>query len=295
MPDQSLANVLADLLAEVPRDNRPGEVQVLLHRPVVQVRHVDTLPPVGSSALAALVDHQASTFFRKNGHPLVTSASWLPAVRDAPRRAVMAAVEVELAEAIVEGAARAGFEVGRCRVAELPGGDALDLLPQPARDQLRRRRRRSLGRMAGITVLAWVVVLAAWTIRFGLEVHRTRSDLIRLDGARQALLAGQAVRHRAEAMLFALDAADPARRRLQDQLLAVASALPDSAYLSSLTVDTSGGGLLTGGAYRATDVVAALERAHAAPNPRLDGAITPDPLTSARWERFTILLGGERP
>jgi hypothetical protein len=100
------------------------------------------------------------------------------------------------------------------------------------------------------------------------------------------------VRHRAEALLTTLDAANTARHRLQDQLLAVASALPDSAYLSSVSIDTLGRGLMTGGAHRATEVVAALERAHAAPNPRLEGAVTPDPMSRSRWERFTILLDG---
>jgi hypothetical protein len=204
----------------------------------------------------------------------------------------MAAIEVELGEAIVEGAAQAGFVVDRCTVADLPGAESLDLLPAAGQYSRRARRRQSLGRLALVVGLVWGLAIGTWTMRVGLEVYRTRSELIRLDGARRALLGGQAVRHRAEALLTTLDAANTARHRLQDQLLAVASALPDSAYLSSVSIDTLGRGLMTGGAHRATEVVAALERAHAAPNPRLEGAVTPDPMSRSRWERFTILLDG---
>jgi len=293
--DVPLADALQALLADAPPHTRRVETQVLLHRPLAQVRHLEGLPPVRGRALAALVDHQASTFFRKNGHPLVTSAGVLAATGDQPRRTVMAAIDVDLADALVEGMARAGLAIDQCTIADLPGAESLDLLPPAARQDRDRRRWRSLTRVVSLAALAWAMALGSWAVREAVEVHRTRSELVHLAGARKALLAGQAVRHRAEALLTTLDEAGAGRHRLQDQLLAVAAALPDSSYLVTLALDTLGRGLLTGGAHRATEVVATLERTHAAPNPRLEGAVTPDPLNAARWERFTILTGEGRP
>ncbi len=294
-PEVSLPDAICALLAEAPRPTGTIETQVLLHRPMAQIRHLEGLPPVRGKVLAAMVEHQASTFFRKNGHPLVTSAGILPARGDQPQRTLMAAIDVDLADALVEGIGRAGLTIDGCTVADLPGAEALDLLPLAARQTRDRRRLRSLSQAAFVAALAWAMAIGSWAVREGAAVHRTRSELTRLAGARKALLTGQAVRHQAEELLISLDEANAGRHRLQDQFLAVASALPDSAYLTTLTLDTLGRGLLTGGAHRATEVVSALERSHAAPNPRLDGAVAPDPFNGARWERFTILTGEGRP
>src|SRR2546422_2086538 len=42
-----------------------------------QMRTLTDLPPVKPRALRALVAHQASRFFRCNGHALVTDATWI--------------------------------------------------------------------------------------------------------------------------------------------------------------------------------------------------------------------------
>jgi hypothetical protein len=288
--ESPLASVVASLLEGVPNAAGSPLLTILVERPLAQVRRLGTLPPVRRDHLAALVQQQASTFFRKNGHPLVTDATWLAASNGGPREALLAAVDLELADALRAGAAEAGVEVARLTVAAEPAAMALDLAPLGARATRRQAQRRSLTRLAAGVAMLWCLAGSLWAARLGLELHRTRIELARLGPARQALLAGQKVRHRAEEMLLTLDAAEAARPRLEERLLAIAAALPDSAYLSGLSMDTLATGLLTGAARRATEVVAALDHAHAGPAPRLEGAVTPD-LGGHHWERFTIRLG----
>ncbi len=100
-----LADAIARLAAEAPE--RCWRVAVRLERPPVQVRTLGDLPPVKSRELRALVAHQAGRFFRRNGHPLVTDATWLG---EGPGRvAKVAAVEEPLVEAIAAGARAAGL------------------------------------------------------------------------------------------------------------------------------------------------------------------------------------------
>lgn len=285
-----VSRAVAALLAARPKAPGSPALTIEVERPLAQLRRLDNLPPVRREHLATLVQQQASTFFRKNGHPLVTDAAWLPASNGGPREALLAALDLELAEALLVGAAEAGVEVDRLTVAMEPSAPALDLAPPGARVTRQAAERRSLNRLTTIVAILWCLTGALWAARLGFELHRTRLELARLAPARQALLTGQAVRHRAESMLLTLDAAQVTRPRLEERLLAIAAAFPDSAYLSGLSLDTLAAGLLTGSARRATDVVAALDRAHAGPSPRLEGAVTPDP-SGHHWEHFTIRLG----
>ena len=288
--ETAVAPAIAALLAARPKAPGSPTLTIEVERPLAQLRRLGTLPPVRREHLATLVQQQASTFFRKNGHPLVTDAAWLPTSNGAPREALLAALDLELAEALLAGAAEAGVEVDRLTVATESSVPALDLAPPGARAIRRAAERRSLHRLATIVAILWCLAGALWATRLGFELHRTRLELARLAPARQALLTGRTVRHRAEAMLLTLDAAEAARPRLVERLLAIAATLPDSSYLTGLSLDTLATGLLTGAARRATDVMASLDHAHAGPAPRLEGAVTPDP-GGHHWEHFTIRLG----
>src|SRR2546429_4396774 len=100
-----LADAVARLAAEPPRACR--RLVVSLDRPPVQLRTLSELPPVKPRHLAALVAQQAGRFFRKNGQPLVTDATWVG--KGATRVADAAAVEEPLVEAIAAGARAAGL------------------------------------------------------------------------------------------------------------------------------------------------------------------------------------------
>ena len=71
----ALADVIARLAAEAPPACR--RLLVALERPPLQLRTLTQLPPLKSRHLAALVAQRAGWFFRKNGHPLVTDATWV--------------------------------------------------------------------------------------------------------------------------------------------------------------------------------------------------------------------------
>jgi hypothetical protein len=288
--EETLATAVAALLSEAPAGRRSRRLTIRVERPLAQFRRLNTLPPVRREFLAALVEQQASTFFRKNGHPLVTDATWLPRSGGEPREALLAAVELDLVDALISAAAEAGLDVAQVTVAAEPAALNLDLVPRSARAARRAASAKSLLRLTGAVLLLWCLVGGLWAARTGIEIRRIRRELVHLAPARQALLAGQTVRHRAESMLLTLDAENAARTRLEERLIAIGASLPDSAFLTGLSLDTLATGLLTGAARRATDVVAALERAHAGQAPRLDGAVTPDP-SGGHWERFTIRLG----
>ena len=52
-----------------------------------------------------------------------------------------------------------------------------------------------------------------------------------------------------------------------------------------------GSGILVGGARRATDVVARLDRLGTLAGVRLGGPVVREPIAGREWERFTILFG----
>lgn len=288
--EETLTKAVAALLAEAPAGRRPPRLTIRVERPLVQLRRLNTLPPVRREFLATLVEQQASTFFRKNGQPLVTDATWLPRNGSEPREALLAAVELDLVESLISAAAEAGLDIAQLTVAAEPAAFNMDLVPHSTRTARRTASAKSLLRLTGAVLLLWCLVGGLWAARIGIELRRTRRELAHLTPARQALLAGQKVRYRAESMLLTLDAENAGRTRLEERLITIGTSLPDSAFLTGLSLDTLAMGLLTGAARRATDVVAALERAHAGPTPRLDGAVTPDP-SGGHWERFTIRLG----
>jgi len=205
--------------------------------------------------------------------------------------ALLAAIDLELVESLAAAADRAGVELERITVADLPEARGFDLRSPNAKAEQVRRTRRSLSRLSWTVAALWILVAIAWVTRIGVEALHLRHELDRVAGARAVLLKGQAVRHRAEDMIATLKSGTSPRHTLQDRAQAILQALPDSAYLSAISLDTLGNGLLTGGARQANDVVAAIDHAHVAVNPRLEGSTSPDPLGGTGWERFAIRLG----
>ncbi len=90
---------------------RPANPDLILEvgAPHLQRRTLAELPAVNQRALNALIAHSRSRYFRQNGHPLVSAATWEGPRGAAPRQAIAFAMEETLAESLVEGAAaRAG-------------------------------------------------------------------------------------------------------------------------------------------------------------------------------------------
>jgi len=280
-----LANTIARLASEAPPHRRWLTVE--LDRPPVQVRALTGLPPVKPPALRALVAHQAARFFRRNGQPLVTDATWV--VNRTVRVARAVAVEEPLLEAIAAGARGAGLVLE----AVVPAGESASLTLLPTSERARRERaaRRRLRRLTVTTAVTWMLMVALLITRMAWERRTVDQELARL---RQPLSVVLAARHElrdAEATVNAVTAAERLRGRSMAVLVAITRALPDSAVLTSLTWSADGTGVLSGSARRAADVVASLDRAAAVLAPRLEGPVVQETFGGRAWERFTIAFG----
>jgi hypothetical protein len=283
-----LADAIARLAAEPPRACR--RVVVALERPPVQVRTLTDLPPVKPRHLGALVAQQAGRFFRKNGQPLVTDAAWLG--KGAARVAHAAAVEESLVEAIAGGARAAGLWLETIS----PADDAamLSLLPRAELESRERAARTRTRRLAIVTGGVWLAAGALLGGRLAWERRAVERELAALAKPLTAVLDARRELRDAEATLNAIKAAERERGQGLGMLAAVTGALPDSSVLTSLawTVDRRSG-VLVGGARRATDVVARLDRLGTLAGVRLGGPVVREQIGGREWERFSILFGGD--
>ncbi len=238
-----------------------------------------------------MVAHQAGRFFRKNGTPLVTAAVWVKSGTEQVVHA--AAVEEPVVEAIVAGARAAGLAVLSIAPAERDHG--LLLLPTSER-AARARAERSLLRRLGIANAGvWTLVAGLFGGRLLWEGRSVERQLQALQAPLAAVLAARRELRDAGATLGALAQADRDRAKSVAMLDAVTAALPDSAVLTSLAWHADGSGFVTGAARRAALVLARLERAHALPVPRFEGAIVRETVAGREWERFTIVFGARSP
>ncbi len=277
-------------LAAAPAE-RCRRLRVTLERPPAQTRTLTDLPPVRDHELASLVANQAGRFFRRNGAPLVTDATWV--TNGTGRVTHAAAVEEPLVLAIVAGAAEAGLAVESISAAGV--SPQLQLLPTAVRTVRARARRRTVVRLAIAACAAWLVA----GVLFGVRLMIARRDVeAQLAAATAPLAAMRDVRREmrtAEAMVLGLAEARRSRGEALATLARVNSAMPDSAVLTSYTWRSDGSGVIAGAGRRAADVLAGVERIHAAPNPRLEGAIVREALGGHEWERFTIIFGARNP
>lgn len=286
-----LAEVVARLAAAP--SERCKRLMVLLERPPAQTRMLKDLPPVRDRELASLVANQAGRFFRRNGGgaPLVTDAAWVANGKGRVTHA--AAVDEPLVAAIVAGAAEAGLVVERIT----PAGTVADLqlFPTAERAVRERARRRALVRIGLAALGMWIVAGGLYAARLVFERRAVDTELA---AAAAPLAALQDVRREmrtAEVMVQALAEARQARGQALATLARVNAALPDSAVLTAYTWRADGSGVVAGAGRRAADALAAFDRTHALPNPRIEGAIVRETLAGHDWERFTIMFGRPTP
>jgi hypothetical protein len=139
--------------------------------------------------------------------------------------------------------------------------------------------------------LLWLLVGAIAVIRLRVESRRVTAELARLQTPRQALLAARQTMDSARAMLTALDEASAARGQVAGRLAAIAKALPDSAFLTAITLDRGGPGVLAGRARQAPLVAAALGAAPGVGSLQLEAVTVRDTVAGLGWERFSFRLG----
>ena len=284
-----LADAIARLAAEAPRNGKRVRMTVALEPPLVQLRNLADLPPVKPADLVTLVAAQANRFFRKNGAPLVTDAVWAGA-KDA-RVVQAAAAEEPWLEAIAAGARAAGIAL--TGIAPV-GAPDLSLLPGGVKAERRRAERAIVRRWAVGAAALWALLGVLYVLRIGIGLQATSRELARL--ARPAATVSAARRELRDAglLIATLNDASGGRASIAARLARISAALPDSAFLTSLTLDADGSGVMTGLARRAADVVARLQARGAVVGARLDGPVLRETSAGKDWERFTILFGRER-
>jgi hypothetical protein len=283
-----LAAAIAEL-AEEPGIRRAGtRVEVTLEPPLVQVRRLGGIPPVGSAALSALIANQAGRYFRKNGKPLVTDGVWAEAKRRDRRTVVAAAVEEPWLDAIAAGVRESSLELGSIRLADGPRG--LELVSAADRSVRKARARVSVRRLAAAAAAAWTFAGAYAVGGLVLERNRIERDIATLTEPAAAALDARRAVDRARRTIDAVRGTEGSRGTATLRLGQVVSALPRDTWLTSIQWDSAGAGLITGSAKRAADVVAGLERAGVVA-PRLEGAAVRESSADGARERFTVRFG----
>lgn len=287
----ALRQAIAQLIAEPTLPKRPTRLTIELGSPLLQVRMLQGLPPVGAAALRSLVATQAGRYFRRNGTPLVTAAAWPD--RDARRKGLARAVAVEepWVEAALAGADDAGVPVAAIRPGGDPAAARLELVSTAERHRRRRHEQVTIRRLAVAVAVLWVSLAVAAAIRFERERREIEREIVRLEPTAQALAEARRAVGNAAAMVDALESTDRTRGALLVRLGQMAAALPDSAYLTTLTLTVSGGGTMTGAARRAGPAIAGLEREDAVASPRLGGPVVRELVDGRAWERFSASFG----
>jgi len=204
-----------------------------------------------------------------------------------------AAVEEPLVLAIVAGAAEAGLAVESITAAGM--SPQLQLLPTAERAVRVRTRRRTIVRLATAACAAWLVAGVLFGVRLMIERRDVETQLAAADAPLAALRDVRREMRTAEAMVLDLAEARRSRGQALATLARVNGAIPDSAVLTSYTWRSDGSGILAGAGRRAADVLARVERSHAVPDPRIEGAIVREALGGHDWEHFTIIFGPRNP
>jgi hypothetical protein len=266
---------------------RAGFLRVKLELPLVQVRTLDGLPPVRSSALRALVAQQAGRFFRKNGKPLVVDAMWVRRVRGASGIAQAAAVEEIWIDALTDGAQAAGLVLETIRPSIGTSGCKLSLLSPAERARRRRLELLALRNLVLLAGILWVLAGVAFTIRVQREQRRIDRALAALEPVARAVDLARRDLTQAAVMVETIERVQRERGIVLHRLAAITAALPDSAYLTSLDLRDSAG-TVSGLAPRAASVVAAFEQTPVVAAPRLSGPAVREAVSGKDLERFAV-------
>ena len=286
-----LGEVLAQLAGEggVPSFIRGLEVR--LAPELFQSRRLEGLPRVGGRALRQMVELTPQRFFRRNGVPLVVDVRWENA--RSRTAAIGAAIPLPLAEAIVRGARDAGLVVEQI-APHLPGPPGhLRLLPAAEKARQSANALAWTRRAVIAACFTWTLLAAAVVVRIGLERRRVDARLAELRGPLDALLASKAAADSASAIVAQLESDAASEGAAVTTLLRIAAAMPDSAFLTQIRIDSAGVGLVAGAARRPAAVLASLEREGGLRVPRFAGRTTPDLVGGRPVERFAIDFGGE--
>lgn len=284
-----LVEVVAALAgrAELPSWRR--SIEFVLDPALLQRRVLVDLPGVRERELTALVALTPQRYFRRSAAPLVTAGGWSGSRK--ARRAIIVATETPLVAALVRGATEGGLLLRRIVPQGEPGDPVLSLLPPDERARRDLRRAGWTRGIVGAAVAAWLLLGAGLWLAEVLERRRIEARLAEIDAPLAALMAAEAGADTVMRMIGRLDREALAEGEVPAILFRVASALPDSAFLTQLRVDSAGVGLAAGAARRPAAVLAALEAGAGVGRPRFEGRTARDLIAGRPVERFAIGFG----
>gem|GEM_PF-2640347 len=283
---EDLGNAIAMLAAELPAGGRLA-ADVCLLAPLAQTRRVTGVPPVrGNRVLNALVTNQATRYFRRNGHPLATSARW--ATPRSKGDVLAAAVEQRWLDAIGSGLALAG--IAERTIATEPEAGGLRFSSTSSLTSGRLRARRQTFWLAGIAAALWITCAALIATRFVHAQASLRSELSRLEAPAEAARSARRAMTGAEHALDSVNATRQHAARALEAVAALSGAMPESGFLTSMEWSDNGSGALTGAAKQSVNVIASLERAGIA-QPRSAGAPISEVSPFGPRERFVVQFG----
>ncbi len=279
----SLVAVVAGLKA-----GKARRLRVIVEPPLLQRRTLVDLPPVRRPQLEALIQHAPGRYFRQNGHPLVSAATWTMEGTPPRRVARAVALEADVAAAVVEGSIQGGWRLEDIVAAGHPD---LSLLPPAERTRRAGLSRRRELRLGGAVLLLWLAALPA----VGWSLHRREAavdaELGRLEEARRALQTARQALDSAAAMITGIDGAAAARNQLILGLADLLGGLGDSTVVTAVTLDAMGSGEVSGRAPDARSVVARVSQVPGLATPRLVAGGSRDSTAGRVLQQFTIHLG----
>lgn len=285
----TLAEAVAELAGRPELPTRLRVVEFLVSDSLLQRRILTELPPVGGEELTKIIGIAPHRYFRRTSGGLVIAVCWI-GPRGA-RSALTVALASEIATALLAGAREAGLLVTGIAPADLPPRATLSLLPP---DEMARRLARRwvwTRRLAAAAVVAWIALGVLVVGGDLLERQRIAARLMELREPLAAVLAAEASGDSAAQMVRRLDLETAADGEIAATLFRIAVALPDSAFLTQVRIDSLGVGIVSGAARRPAAVLAALEGKARVDAPRFRGRTSREVIGGRQVERFTIGFG----
>jgi hypothetical protein len=259
---------------------------VALDGTLVQRRSLAGLPAMRQPVLEELVVAQQSRFFRRRGTGLVCAARWQRHARGATDGVVTAVgVEAGLLDRLSESCADGPIRLRRIRCART----GLTLRPPRVGVARAASARTWMRRLLVVNAILWPLVPGAHAILLWRRDRRAVAASVALATKAATVESVRKLNRDAQQQLDVLEEAQARRPRVGEALATLATLLPDSAHIATLSLDANGEGFLTGTARPAAGVVAALERGRWPAPARLEGSPTPE--GPGGWERFSIKLG----
>lgn len=287
------AGELTQAVAALCRDAgqaRRRRVEVIFGDSIVQRRTLTDLPRVRSSVLRELVQAQQRRYFRRNGRNLVTDARWTETADGAVKHVTAVAVDEWLAETVIEAIGQAGLAVERA--SDLSG--RFRLIPEGVSTLRLSQQRRQASRLLVAALMLWLSAVITYWVGVRARERALDAELARIAPAMTTLREARRRLGQAEGWVSTVDAMGKSRDAMRLTLSRILISLPDSSYLTSLTLGDDGTASLSGTAREATGVAARIEKLTELRNVRIDGTPLIVASPGRRWERFAIRAGDGR-